>query len=131
MAADSTSWLKEDSQEVNSVATKDVVAIEIQDRGRGALNGATKGFVAGGLLGVTTMLLVGSCSDCLFKDAGVGDALAVGAVSGLYMGLGGLLIGAVLGSKDVYRVDAQFRGEEAVQDGGQVQPDKAQNERGR
>ncbi len=39
MAADSTSWLIEDTQEVKSAATTEVVAIEIQDRGRGALEG--------------------------------------------------------------------------------------------
>ena len=116
MAADSTSWLVDDTQEVKRVATSDVVKVEVLDRGRGALRGAAKGGLAGGLLGATTLLLVSSCSDCLFEDAGVGDALALGAVYGLYMGFGGLVVGAILGSKDVYMIEAAMETGHAVED---------------
>jgi len=111
MAADSTSWLVEDAYEVKSVATHDVVAVEIQNRGRGALEGLAMGAVAGTLTGVALGLIIGDdppCEDgwCLFRTTAEEKAQMFGVLLGTTSALGGLVRGAVRGSRDVYQVDA-------------------------
>lgn len=121
MAADSTSWLVEDTQEVTSVATDDVVAVEIQNRGRGALEGLATGAVAGTLTGVALGLIVGDdppCEDgwCLFRTTAEEKAQLFGVLLGTTSALGGLIRGAVRGSRDVYQVDARDTVDSLAQD---------------
>lgn len=121
MAADSTSWLEKDSQEVKSVATAEVIALEIQNRGRGALEGLAAGAVAGTLTGITLGLIVGDdppCEEgwCFFRTTGREKAQLFGILLGTTSALGGLIRGAVRGSKDVYQVDAPGTADSLAQD---------------
>lgn len=110
MAPDSTSWLMIDSHEVKSVATSEVVVIEIRNRGRGALEGLAMGAVAGSASGAVLSLIDGDdppCDNgwfCLSLTAGE-KAQLFGIAFGVIGGLGGLVKGAVKGSRDVYRVE--------------------------
>lgn len=121
MAADSTSWLMKDSDEVKSVATNDVVTIEIRNRGRGALEGLATGAVAGTLAGVTLGLIIGDdppCEEgwCLFRTTGREKAQIFGVLLGTISGLGGLIRGAVKGSRDAYHVETPVTAEPHSQD---------------
>lgn len=121
MASDSTSWLMKDSHEVKSVATSEVVAIEIHNRGRGALEGFATGAVAGSLAGAALGLIAGDdppCSDgwCLFRMTAGEKAQLFGITLGTISGLGGLVRGAVRGSRDVYKVDGTVTAENHFQD---------------
>lgn len=121
MAADSTSWLMRNSHEVKSVATTDVVVIEIRNRGRGALEGLATGAIAGSLAGAALGLIAGDdppCDDgwCFFRLTAGDKAQLFGITLGTISGLGGLVRGAVRGSRDVYHVDAPVAAEPHSQD---------------
>jgi len=128
MAADSTSWLMRDSHEVKSVATKDVVAVEIRNSGRGALEGLAAGAIAGSLVGVALGLIAGddpACDNTWFciSLSAEEKAQISGVLLGTVSGLGGLIRGAIRGSRDVYRFDAtemdghRFQEQDSTPDG--------------
>jgi hypothetical protein len=108
---DSTSW-RAPSGDVVSVPTSEVIALRLEtpDRGRGALEGFGLGLVAGAIGGGLFMGLVAGAEDS-DPDSGFvvvtpGEAIAIGAAGlGVVGGVVGLAVGAVRGSRTLYRIE--------------------------
>ena len=112
---DSTSWFNKDTDRFETVATAEIQEIRFVKRGKGALQGLGLGLLTGAVLGAIVargeVTVNGATDEQLCGEEGdpflcyyavtTKAALAVSMV-----GLGSLLgpiVGAVLGSKEVYR----------------------------
>ena len=102
MTPDWTSWIDPASGSVMNVATSEVAAVQFNRHGRGAWEGLGLGLLSGAVTGAAIGFADGDDESGFLTSTAEEKALGGGILLGGAGGLLGLLVGAAVGSKDVY-----------------------------
>lgn len=106
---DSTSWLDDDSNRITGVATSEIESIRVVKAGPGAFAGLLSGIVIGGALGATRAISEGDDPNLGVSAYAMSQErklLIFPLAYAAYASLATTPIGAIIGSRYVFRLDA-------------------------